>query len=234
MLEASNGKEGLRLAEEAIPDIIISDILMPVMDGLQLCDHIKNQTKTCHIPVVLLTAKSTQEFKISGYDHGADAYVTKPFEIAVLDRQIKSLLKNREIIHDNYRKNNFMIDISSAEVSKDDLFISKLKNLVEENLTNSMFNVDYLSRLLKLGKTQVYRKIKALTGLSPVEFIRVIRLEKAAEMLKTSNYSVKEVCFKTGFNNPSYFIKCFREHFKLTPNAYMSAGKVTDQLFRNL
>lgn len=220
VLEATNGQEGLTIAEESIPDIIICDIVMPVMNGLQLCESIKRHTKTCHIPVILLTAKDTMEYKVSGFEHGADAYVTKPFEIQVLDMQVKSLIRNRELMRENYRKRNFVIDVSSNDASKDDLFIVKVKGLIEENLDDPAFSVNHLSKTLFLSKTQVYRKIKALTGYSAVEFIRIIRLVKAAEMLKTSDLSVKEVSFRTGFNNSSYFIKCFREHFDVTPSVY--------------
>ena len=233
VLEAENGQEGLKAADEAIPDIIICDIVMPVMDGLQLCEIIKKHTKTSHIPVILLTAKDTQEYKISGYDHGADAYVTKPFEITVLDRQIKSLIRNRELIRDNYRKHNFVIDMTSEHPSRDDLFIAKLKETIEENLPDVNFNVNHLSKLLSLSNTQVYRKVKALTGYSPVEFIRIIRLGKAVEMLKTSGYSVKEVCYNTGFNNPSYFIKCFKDHYKVTPNVYVNSLNTDNELITN-
>jgi signal transduction histidine kinase/ligand-binding sensor domain-containing protein/DNA-binding response OmpR family regulator len=225
VLKASNGSEGIVLAEEYIPDIIVSDIVMPGADGLKLCATIKKNTKTCHIPVILLTAKDTMEYEMSGYDHGADAYVIKPFEISVLKRQIRSLLRNRELLRENYRNRHFVIDIACDEVSKDDYFIARLKELVEEHLTDIQFNVTHLSSLLALSTTQVYRKIKALTGYSPVDFIKVIRLEKAAELLKSSNYSVKEVCFMTGFNSASYFIKCFRSHFHITPNMYMRNKK---------
>jgi signal transduction histidine kinase/ligand-binding sensor domain-containing protein/DNA-binding response OmpR family regulator len=219
--DAADGLEGLKVAEETIPDIIICDIVMPVIDGLEVCDRIKKNTETCHIPVILLTAKDTAEYKISGFDYGADAYIIKPFEISILDSQIKGLIRNRELIRKNYREHNFMIDISSSEVSKDDVFINKLKELIEENLLDASFNVNQLSELLNLSTTQVYRKIKALTGYSPIEFIRIIRLEKAVEILKTMNYSVKEVCYKTGFNNSSYFIKCFKDYYKVTPNVFV-------------
>ena len=135
--------------------------------------------------------------------------------------QISSLLKNRDLIRDNYRNRNFVIDIASDEASKDDQFITKLRVTIEDNLTDIRFNVNHLSSLLGLSSTQVYRKVKALTGYSPVDFIKVIRLEKAAELLRSSNYSVKEACYKTGFNNASYFIKCFRKHFKVTPNVFI-------------
>jgi signal transduction histidine kinase/ligand-binding sensor domain-containing protein/DNA-binding response OmpR family regulator len=227
VLKASNGLEGIMLAEENIPDIIVSDIVMPGSDGLILCATIKKNTKTCHIPVILLTAKDNMEYEMSGYDHGADAYVIKPFEIAVLKRQIRSLLRNRELLRENYRNRNFVIDIACNEASKDDYFIANLKELVDEHLTDVQFNVTHLSSLLALSTTQVYRKIKALTGYSPVDFIKVIRLEKAAELLKSSNYSVKEVCFMTGFNSASYFIKCFRNHFHITPNMYTRTREKT-------
>lgn len=228
VLEASDGLEGLKLAEHLIPDIIITDIVMPGMDGLQLCSQIKQNINTCHIPVIMLTAKDSLEFKVSGYDHGADAYVTKPFETRVLDQQVKTLIKNRELIHESYRKRNFIIDLSSRESSRDDLFIARVNALIEENITDAEFGVNNLAKLLSLSTTQVYRKVKALTGYSPVELIRVVRLVKASEILKNTGLSVKEVCFRTGFNSPSYFIKCFREHFNMTPNAFLSGTKVIE------
>lgn len=222
VLEASNGVEGLTISEEYIPDIIITDIVMPEMDGFQMCRKIKENINTCHIPLIMLTAKDAHEYMVSGYDHGADAYVTKPFEIQILDQQIISLIKNRELIHERYRKRNFVIEVASSETSRDDLFIARVSECIESNLTDPEFGVNNLGKLLSLSSAQLYRKVKALTGYTPVELIRVVRLVKASELIKNSKLSIKEVCYKTGFNNPSYFIKCFKEHFKVTPNAYLS------------
>lgn len=218
--EAGNGKEGYRLVEDIIPDIVISDIVMPVMNGYDLCEKIKENPKTSHIPVILLSEKDTQEHRISGFNSGADAYVVKPFEIKVLEAQILRLIKNRQLLQENYRQNNYIIDIKSNNLSKDDHFLNKVREIIESNLPDPDFGVVELSRELFLSKTQIYRKVKALTGHPPIEFIRMIRLIKATEYLRQNQYSVKEVCFKTGFNNTSYFIKCFKAYYHVTPNEY--------------
>jgi len=209
-----------------IPDIIISDILMPEMNGYEFCNSVKSDAKTCHVPVILLTAKDSPESKVYGFNSGADAYVVKPFEICVLETQIKRLIKNRELIHNKYKLLDFDLDNSPEELSKDDRYIKNIRDLIEENLADPELNVDGLSRKLSLSTTQLYRKIKALTGYSSVEFIRMIRLVRAAEMLVETQLSVKEICYKTGFNNQSYFIKCFKEKYSVTPSEYHTSKRM--------
>jgi AraC-like DNA-binding protein len=157
---------------------------------------------------------------IDGYDSGADAYVAKPFEIKVLLTQISRLIKNRELIRSKYRQQNFMIDIMPDPSSKDDRFLQRLNEEINKNISDHEFNVSKLSEILDLSPTQIYRKIKALTGCSSVEYIRIIKLNRAVALLKTNKYSVKEVCYKSGFNDPSYFVRCFKEHFKATPSEF--------------
>ena len=226
LYEAENGNTGYDLAKEIIPDIIISDVIMPGLNGFQLCDKIKNDLKTCHIPVILLTAQDAEESKIYGFNSGADAYVVKPFERRVLESQIKRLIMNQEIVQEKYRQKEYIIDNSSDKLSTDDQFIVKIRELIEENLADPNFNVNNMSHKLLMSSTQLYRKVKALTGFSSIEFLRIIRLSKAAEMLRENQYYVKEICYMTGFNNSSYFIKCFREQYGMTPNQYIESIQV--------
>ena len=214
---AKNGEEGIKLIKKHIPDIVISDIIMPEKDGYQLCKEIKADPGTCHIPVILLTAKNEQHHIISGYQTGADAYVTKPFDLEIINSQILRLIKNRELIKRKYLEKNYMIEVSSSNITKDDEFLINFRNILEKNITDPSYNVNSLAKNLHMSSTQLYRKIKALTGYSPVEFIRLVKLQKSYELLLKRNKSVKEICYLSGFNNISYFIKCFRDQFGITP-----------------
>ena len=222
--EAGDGKEGYDIISRIIPDMIISDVVMPKMDGYELCAKVKENTKTCHIPLILLTANNASEHVVSGYEKGADAYVTKPFDMSIIKAQISRLIKNRELIREKYMTQNFMVEVSQSNLSKDDEFIVKLRQLLEENLSESDFNVKKLSEDLNISTTHLYRKLKALTGLSPVEFIRVFKLQKACEMLSNTSLSIKEIGYGLGFNNLSYFVKCFREQFSVTPSTFRQKG----------
>lgn len=222
--EAGDGKEGYELITRIIPDIVISDVIMPKMDGYELCERVKENSKTCHIPIILLTASNASEHIISGYEKGADAYVTKPFDMTIIKAQISRLIANRELIREKYMTHNFMVEISTSNISRDDEFIIKLRQLLEANLSESDFNVKKLSSDLNISTTHLYRKLKALTGLSPVEFIRIFKLQKACELLSNSNLSIKEIGYSLGFNNLSYFVKCFREQFSITPSAFRQKG----------
>ena len=222
--EASDGKEGYDLITRIIPDMIISDVIMPRMDGYELCAKVKENSKTCHIPVILLTANNAAEHVVSGFEKGADAYITKPFDMSIIKAQISRLIKNRELIREKYITHNFMVEITQSNLSKDDEFIVMLRQLLEQNLSVSDFNVKKLSEDLNISTTHLYRKLKALTGLSPVEFIRVFKLQKACEMLSNTNQSIKEIGYGLGFNNLSYFVKCFREQFGVTPTTFRQKG----------
>ena len=221
-LMASNGAEGWKMVQKARPALVISDIIMPKMTGIQLCEKIKETDNTCHIPVILLTAKNAAEYKIEGYKTGADAYVSKPFDIDILFSQIERLIKNRLLIEEKYRTQNFMVEIESTS-SKDEEFIQKVKAILDENISNPEFNVNMLSKEINISPAQLYRRLKALSGYSPVEFIRLIRLQKAYSLLNSHNKTVKEICYLTGFNNLSYFIKCFKEQFNETPAHFRDA-----------
>ncbi|MGE5394633.1 MAG: response regulator, partial [Candidatus Saccharibacteria bacterium] len=201
--EAADGLEGLDLINKVIPDIVISDVVMPKMDGYELCEKIKDSYKTCHIPVILLTARIAEEHIVSGYEKGADAYVTKPFNMTIIKAQLSRLIKNRELIREKYITQNFMVEVTPASAtSRDDEFILKLRQSLEENLEASDFNVHKLSEELNISKTHLYRKIKALTGLSPVEFILLFKMQKACELL-AGNESIKAIGYSLGFKNLS-------------------------------
>lgn len=222
--EAGDGREGFEIITRVIPDIVISDVIMPRMDGYELCEKIKEGSKTCHIPIILLTANNASDHIVAGYKKGADAYVTKPFDMSIIKAQISRLIKNRELIREKYLTQNFMVEVSQSSLSKDDEFIVRLRQLLEQNLSETDFNVKKLSSDLNISTTHLYRKLKALTGLSPVEFIRVFKLQKACEMLTNTNQSIKEIGYGLGFNNLSYFVKCFREQFGVTPSAFRQKG----------
>lgn len=223
-LTFENGLKAFETIRETIPDIVIADVIMPEMDGLQLCRKIKEDINTCHIPVILLTARVNEKQIIEGYEYGADAYITKPFSTEVLLSQVIRLIKNRKLIREKYLSQNFMVDISDSLSSKDDEFIMNLRKIIEENITDVDLNVKKLSRKMNISDTQLYRKVKSITGYSPVEFIRILKLKKSCELLKQRNHTVKEVCYQVGFNNLSYFVKCFREHFGVTPAVFRDRG----------
>lgn len=220
--EAEDGEEGLEQVEEVGPDLVISDVVMPKKDGIEVCRQIKENLSSSHIPVILLTAKGAPDQIVEGYNAGADAYIVKPFESEVLLSQVSCMLQNRQRIREKYTASNIFMEAEIGEPrSKDDHFMKTLNGELEENLFNEDYNVVSLSKKLNISRNHLYRKVKALTGYSTVEYIRVYKLNKAAELLKTQKYSIKEVCFKTGFKDQSYFTKSFKNHFNQNPTEYI-------------
>lgn len=223
---AGDGIEAYKIITEVLPDVIILDVMMPEMDGLETCLMVKGNRNTCHIPVLLLTAKDADEQIISGFNNGADAYITKPFNTSVLLSQVSRLIKNRKLIREKYMTQNFMVEIPDSLPSKDDEFILTLRKILEDNISDADFNINKLSKLMDISTTQLYRKLKSLTGYSPVEFVRIVKLQKACTLLNQRKNTVKEVCYLVGFNNLSYFVKCFREFFGVTPAVYRNQGLI--------
>jgi signal transduction histidine kinase/ligand-binding sensor domain-containing protein/DNA-binding response OmpR family regulator len=221
---AANGTEAWKMVQKYSPSVIVSDIIMPGMSGLELCRKIKGNKETCHIPVLLLTAKDSPFQVTEGYAGGADSYVTKPFDIELLMSQIDRLIQNRELIREKYKTQNFMIEVKGNSSSRDEEFVKAVRKILEDNISDPELNVNSLSQQMNISTTQLYRKLKELTGHSPVEFIRSIKLQKAYSLLNARNNTVKEVCYLTGFNNMSYFIKCFREQFGVTPAYFRDRG----------
>lgn len=221
--EACNGKEGIEKAEELIPDIIVSDIMMPVMDGMQLCLYLKNDIKTCHIPIVLLTAKTSIPQVQEGFGSGADDYITKPFDIDLLTAKIKSMIENRRRIKKAFLK-QFSTETSDYN-QLDNAFLERAKDFIQKNIDRSDLSIEEFGKHLHLSRTQVYRKIKALTGMSPSLFVTTFRLRIAADMLRETSLSISEIADRTGFCTPSYFTSCFKKLFHISPSEYAGRDK---------
>jgi signal transduction histidine kinase/ligand-binding sensor domain-containing protein/DNA-binding response OmpR family regulator len=220
VFEASNGSEGLQKAQKIFPDLIVSDIMMPVMDGLDMCKRLKTDSRTSHIPVVLLTARSTDEQKKEGFDVGADEYMAKPFSFELLESRIKNLIAQRKKLQRSFQSK---LEIEPSEISVtplDEKLMRKALDLVEKNIANPDFSVEELSRELGMSRVHFYKKILSLTGKTPIEFIRVVRLKRAAQLLLKSQLSVSEVSYQVGFNNPKYFARYFRDEFHVLPSQY--------------
>lgn len=216
VLEAVDGQDGLNKARKYIPDIIISDVMMPIMDGLELCNHLKTEIETSHIPVILLTARSLDDQKIEGYNSGADAYMPKPFNGKLLVARVDNLLKNRRILKSALGDKNEIVKEDISDIDKD--FITRFRTALLSKLSDSDLNVETLGTDLGLSRVQMYRKIKALTTYSPVELIRITRLKKSYRLLETTDMSISEIAYSVGFTSPSYFTKCFKEYFDKNPN----------------
>ncbi len=222
ILEAENGKIGLEIAVEEIPDIIISDIMMPIMDGIALCSRLKENFKTSHIPVLLLTARTSLIFKVEGLETGADDYITKPFSPKVLQLKVRNLLRTRESQRKMFQSSD-LLDIDPKHVTLspiDEGFIKRIMDSVEKNMSIAEFSVEELGTEVGLSKTQLYRKLKALTGQSGNEFIRTMRLKRAAQLIEQNQLTIAEVTYEVGFNDLQYFRECFKKFFGLTPSEY--------------
>ena len=214
ILLAENGKIGFELANKHIPDIIVTDVMMPVIDGIELCKMIKNDLRTSHIPIMMITAKGMEIDKIKGIDSGADVYLQKPFNMNVLKSHLKQLISTRKILFKKYLSG---IDFSENTTSLDQEFILNVLDYINKNISDNNLNVENLADELLLSRSKLYRKIKALTGLTANEFIRNVRLEKSKEILENSEFSISEICYKVGFSSPSYFTKCFKVQYGILP-----------------
>lgn len=225
ILEASNGKDGWKKALGQLPDLIVSDISMPVMDGLSLCKKIKNDPRTSHIPVILLTARVEEEEKIEGFETGADDYITKPFNFEILQSRIKNLIQIRKTLHKNFNNQIEIVPSEIAITSLDEKLIQKALIIVEKNISNAEFSVEELSHELGMSRVHLYKKLSSLTGKTPIEFIRVIRLKRAIQLLDKSQLSISEVAYEVGFNNPKYFTKYFKTEYGILPSQYLEKAK---------
>ena len=225
VLEAEDGKSGLDLAREHVPDLIVSDVMMPVMNGLEFCQQVKKDGISSHIPVILLTARALEKHQIEGYESGADAYITKPFSPELLLARIDNLLQSRHQLKDLWAMKPAAETVaatsSAAAVAAttpiEDAFISQFKSIVEERLTDSNLSVEDLATAMGLSRVQLYRKVKALTGSSPVDLLRKARLAQAQKLLQESALSVSEIAYQVGFASPSYFTKCYKDEFGTVP-----------------
>uniref|UniRef100_UPI003594795C hybrid sensor histidine kinase/response regulator transcription factor n=1 Tax=Aquiflexum sp. TaxID=1872584 RepID=UPI003594795C len=225
IIEADNGREGLFLALKKIPDLIISDVMMPEMDGIELCGKLKSDEKTSHIPIILLTAKSEEDHILKGLEVGADDYMLKPFGIKQLLVRIQKLIELRRDLRIRYSGKTSIAPNEIAVTSTDEKFLEKVQNIVDEDLGDSNFTVDEFCKKLGMSRMQLHRKLTALTGLSTSAFIRDQRLRLALQRLEKSGDSISEIAYAVGFSSPSYFIKCFKETYQMTPNEYLGREK---------
>ncbi len=217
ILEAANGKEGINKAQEFLPDLIITDIMMAEMDGFEVTRDLKQSEKTCHIPVILLTAKADKESRLTGLETQADDYMTKPFEQAELLARINNLISSRKKLREQFSKTVVLRPKDIAINSVDEVFLEKVMVSIEENLDNTAFSVECLGQSVGMSRSQIHRKLKALTGLPPNKFIRNMRLGRAMELLKNNVGTVAEVSYMTGFGSPNYFNKCFHDLYGHAP-----------------
>lgn len=219
VLEAADGKEGLAVALKEVPDLVICDVMMPVMDGLEFTKQLKTNTATSHIPVIMLTAKNLEEHRAEGYEHGADSYITKPFHSKVLLARIENLLRQRQLLKNLYQgTKEAEKEISEAHLEdRDKQFLKQLQAIIQKNLSDSEFGVEDMGQQIGLSRVQLYRKVKAMTGSSVVDLLRKARLAKARRLLETRSMSVSEVAYEVGFSAPSYFTKCFKEEYGMLP-----------------
>ncbi|MBK9734240.1 MAG: response regulator [Saprospiraceae bacterium] len=237
-----DGREGFDIACELIPDLIITDVMMPFVDGFEMSRRLRKDERTSHIPIIMLTAKADMESKLEGLEHGADAYLEKPFYKEELKIRIKKLLEQRKLLQNVYSKiaglqkplNNQSFETENREdgqASKEisiieDGFVKKVREEIEKNISDENFSVEQLSKNIFMSHSQVHRKLSALTGYSPNLFIRILRMQKAKELLKTTNESIANVSSICGFNDASYFGKVFRQEYGVTPQAYRNDPKV--------
>lgn len=219
VLEAADGKEGLSVAMKEVPDLVICDVMMPVMDGLEFTEQLKTNTATSHIPVIMLTAKNLEEHRAEGYEHGADSYITKPFHSKVLLARIENLLRQRQLLKNlDQGTKEAEKEISEAHLEdRDKQFLKQLQAIIQKNLSYSEFGVEDMGQQIGLSRVQLYRKVKAMTGSSVVDLLRKARLAKARRLLETRSMSVSEVAYEVGFSAPSYFTKCFKEEYGMLP-----------------
>ncbi|NMH88378.1 hybrid sensor histidine kinase/response regulator transcription factor [Flavivirga algicola] len=217
IFEAANGQEAIEMAQKEEVDVIVSDVMMPIMDGFELCHKVKSEIITSHIPVVLLTAKTSDQYKKTGYKIGADIYITKPFDVDVLKLRIFNLLENRKNIISKFKKDIILEPEALNITSEDEKFLQKAIKIVENNITNPDFNVSVFTSLMGMSRPVLYRKLKALVDQSVSEFIRGIRLKIAKQMLIETKMNVSQIAYEVGFNDLKYFRKCFKELFNETP-----------------
>lgn len=217
VIEASDGQNGLRLAKESVPDLIVSDVMMPVMDGLTFCSKIKEDMVTSHIPVILLTARSEESQRIEGYEHGADAYLTKPFSVHLLLARISNLLQARRQRKNTDAKNVLSTEFIQTEAPGERMFLERFKKAAKSHIGDASLRMDDLGSELSLSKVQMYRKVKALTGKSPAEVLREMRMQKAYSLLKQTDKTISEVAAEVGFAIPGYFSACFKKQFGINP-----------------
>ncbi|MEN0048424.1 MAG: two-component regulator propeller domain-containing protein [Bacteroidota bacterium] len=230
IIEAEDGEKGYEIALASLPDIIVSDVMMPNMNGFELCEALKTNHLTSHIPVVLLTAKSASEDELEGLQTGADAYVVKPFKLDILRTQLLNIHLHRERLRKRFRQEVILEPEEIAVTSADEEFLKKAVSIIEDHMSDSEFNVEALVKEMYISRSKLYLKLKALTGQSTSEFMRTVRLKRAVQLLEKSDYTIKEIMYMTGFNTASYFSKCFKKQFGVVPSEYLESKKTKEHV----
>lgn len=218
--EAKDGDEGLEKSFESIPDLIISDIMMPKLDGFTMCKKLKTDTRTSHIPIIILTAKATMNDKLNGLEIGADDYIMKPFEAEELKARIKNLLEQRQRLHEHFRRYG-LVDIEDKKItSVDRKFIQQAVEIINKNISDTLFGVEKFAEDMAISKSLLFKKTSSLIGIPPIELIKRTRLNKAAKLIENNSGNISEIALEVGFNNPSYFTECFKKQFGVIPSQY--------------
>lgn len=230
IIAAKNGGEGFEMCIQHLPDIIISDVMMPVLNGIALCAKIKADSRVSHIPIILLTAKSTEENELEGINCGADAYIRKPFSLEILRVKMANIIRFREDLKRRFRKESLLEPSEISAESSDEIFLQKTMEIMETYLSNPDLSVEFVAKEMGISKSKLYLQIKTLTGQSTNEFIRTIRLKRAAQLIERRDYSIKEIMSLTGFNTASYFSKCFKRQFGILPSEYAQQVKSKSEL----
>jgi len=222
ILIASDGEEGIRLATEYLPDLVISDIMMPRKDGIELAKTLKKDERTSHIPIILLTAKMDDADRLQGLDTGADDYVVKPFNKEILAIRVDKLIAQRDKLRQKYMQEVVLHPKEIAITSVDEKFLQRIQTIIDHHLTNCKFNAEVFSKEMNMSRMQLHRKLKALLGVTATEFIKTERIKIAAQLLTESKVNISEVGYAVGFNDLSYFTRCFKEVFGVSPKAYVN------------
>lgn len=223
VIEASNGADGIKKAMKYIPDVILSDVMMPGIDGVECCRRLKNELQTCHIPVILLTACAHAEQRVLGYAGGADSYISKPFNADLLIARIKNLIESKKRLQRFFGDSQSLVKEDICDIDKD--FARKFKSLIESKMSQPDLNIEDLGKEMGLSRVQLYRKIKSLTNFAPNELLRIARLKRATSLLSSSNMTIAEICYEVGFSSPSYFTKCYKEQYGESPTDYLKRTK---------
>ncbi len=222
-LKSMNGADAIKILENEAVQLIISDVMMPEMDGFELCRHIKSHFETCHIPVILLTAKNTMQSKVEGLETGADAYIEKPFSKEHLMAQIANLLANRNMIREYFASSPLVHIKTMAHSKTDEIFLEQLNKIIYDNLEDVEMDVDKLAKMMTMSRVTLYRKIKAISNLSPNELINITRLKKAAQLLAEGDHKIYEISDMAGFSSHTHFGRNFLKQFGMTPTDYASS-----------
>lgn len=225
VIEARDGAEGLALAVAHTPDLVLTDILMPVMDGIELCRRLKTDVRTSHIPVVMLTARTAEEHELEGLETGADDYITKPFSVPILKVRIRRLTTARRRLGERLSLDALVPTAESAITPLDEGFLNQAIRLVARHLADPDFGVDELARGLGLGRNTLYRKLTALLSLTPGEFVRSLRLNRARQLLEETSRSISDIAYAVGFPEPANFTRCFKNQFGVTPSQCRRGGE---------